>query len=138
MTPVMLDEYKSLKLLQICKSNIFLPILELGAEAINSNSNDVEAVINAFEAGFELGLIANNTACRSCIESDGECGYDWDSKKFICHCTDQDYDHQCGVSPSPTKGTGGLRTFKALFLAYISPLFISYHSISVNIYEPRS
>ncbi|KAL8161157.1 hypothetical protein V2J09_012646 [Rumex salicifolius] len=97
LTQKMVDKYnKSLNLFKNC-NYIFIPVSKSKAEAVDGEPGNWGVLINAFEEGFDLGLIVDNSACDSCMKSKGVCGYDYDSKKFVCHCDDQDYNLQCGV-----------------------------------------
>lgn len=96
-----MDQHKDL--FQICMYNLFLPVLQF------DELGNLTAVINAFHSGFELGFDAENEACIGCVESGGDCGYNWISKNFVCHCANADYDWKCALNSTSTstsnKGT---------------------------------
>lgn len=96
----MLETTSGLDLLRNCKS-VLIPILQSAAELINQRPSLV-ALVKAFKAGFELGLIAGITgSCTPCVGSGGACGYD--SGNFVCYCVDGNFHSRCGVNPVKDK-----------------------------------
>ncbi|KAL8171526.1 hypothetical protein V2J09_023330 [Rumex salicifolius] len=93
MTPKMLEKYAVVDLSRNCRS-ILIPILQSEADMITASVTFL-AIVNAFLAGFELGLVASITGpCSSCVGSGGICGYD--SGKFVCYCANSNFNSMCG------------------------------------------
>ncbi|XP_017974874.1 PREDICTED: LEAF RUST 10 DISEASE-RESISTANCE LOCUS RECEPTOR-LIKE PROTEIN KINASE-like 1.4 isoform X2 [Theobroma cacao] len=69
-----------------CNDSVTVPVLKSEVEVVE-NSRTTESLIEALKVGFELQWFANDSSCDSCISSGGQCGYNQDSREFLCYCS---------------------------------------------------
>ncbi|EOA26155.1 hypothetical protein CARUB_v10019593mg [Capsella rubella] len=62
-------------------------------------NQSLETIKKALDKGFE---VAFNSGCSRCLESKGSCGYNHQSREFVCYCRNE---HTCGRGEGP-KGIG--------------------------------
>ncbi|KAK6279793.1 hypothetical protein POUND7_020060 [Theobroma cacao] len=82
-----------------CNDSVTVPVLKSEVEVVEDNRT-TESLIKALKVGFELRWFANDSFCDSCIGSGGQCGYNQDSREFLCYCSGGSYLSTCPQDPS--------------------------------------
>ncbi|KAK6255745.1 hypothetical protein SCA6_017050 [Theobroma cacao] len=77
-----------------CNDSVTVPVLKSEVEVVEDNRT-TESLIKALKVGFELRWFANDSFCDSCIGSGGQCGYNQDSREFLCYCSGGSYLSTC-------------------------------------------
>lgn len=78
---------------------VVIPISQNITPLVSADSNAINTALNA---GFGLEWTGNQDQCKTCTDSDGECGFD--AAKFQCFCKDGPQNASCGHSGKSKKG----------------------------------
>ncbi|OVA05680.1 Protein kinase domain [Macleaya cordata] len=68
------------------KDSVVVPVLKTAAAEFWRNPSN-EGVGGVVRKGFEVRWIMDDTPCRRCVHSGGQCGYTDPSNPFICFCS---------------------------------------------------
>ncbi|XP_010450947.1 PREDICTED: LEAF RUST 10 DISEASE-RESISTANCE LOCUS RECEPTOR-LIKE PROTEIN KINASE-like 2.1 isoform X1 [Camelina sativa] len=85
--PVRADEFRS-----SCKKTIDIPVSRSVLKTAEINQS-TETIKKALGKGFEVRF---NSDCSRCVHSKGSCGYNQQSRGFVCYCINEPHKHTCG------------------------------------------
>ncbi|KAF8080815.1 hypothetical protein N665_0921s0009 [Sinapis alba] len=85
------NEFSDLINKAFCRRNVTIP-LTIKALKEMEGSPSPDSLEKALDQGFELGV---SDDCSSCIKSGGACGYNKNSRSFVCYCEDKPHTSIC-------------------------------------------
>ncbi|KAI5684307.1 hypothetical protein M9H77_05535 [Catharanthus roseus] len=104
-----------------CNRSISVPIDKSRADHLGNS----KALQEALRQGFYLEWNADNSLCRECHRSGGQCGYNSTTNSFVCFCSDRPYDVACDKgSTGPSSSRARRKLALATSLGMIGLIFV--------------
>lgn len=95
-----------------CNAGVSVRVNQSAAgQLANPVTASLSLLQTSLQSGFSIQWSADNEKCRSCVGSNGTCGFNQTSSSFVCYCSGGSYESTCQDSPPNQNGT-----FKSLIL----------------------
>ncbi|KAG4168926.1 hypothetical protein ERO13_A12G054600v2 [Gossypium hirsutum] len=106
-----------------CNYSVSIPVMSSEVPSLEEIRN-LDILEEALSLGFELRWYANDSMCKSCEDSGGQCGHDLITAEFICYCSDESYPRDCRLTLQGEKKDVGLRVGLGIAGAVIAGILI--------------
>ncbi|TYG40028.1 hypothetical protein ES288_D12G060500v1 [Gossypium darwinii] len=107
-----------------CNYSVSIPVMSSEVPSLEEIGNS-DILEEALSLGFELRWSANDSMCKSCEDSGGQCGHDLITTEFTCYCSDGSYPRDCRLTPQAgEKKDVGLRVGLGIAGAVIAGILI--------------